>query len=107
MGSIGRLVQTGAVVTLHTGQPLSPSDAVATTPTLLGAGLVESGNEATNSGRVEMEAMSTGIVRYAALWIDGQLESTAQLDRSEDVQVGQTVYFAAGALRLRRMPWRS
>lgn len=107
MGAIGRLLQTGAVVTLHTGQPLSAGDAIATTPTLIGSSLIETGNEATNGRRVEMEATRSGIVRYAALWIDGQLESTGMLDRSESVEAGQVVYFPAGALRLRRMPWRS
>lgn len=99
MGIVGRIVQPGVVVTLHTAPGMSGE--LARSERLAGAILSEGNRYVTNLSRITLQANADGQARYFGVWIEGYLEATGKLSKVLVIARDSEPFFLPGQLRLR------
>lgn len=107
MGMIRRMAQPGVVVTLHAARPGSPNNALVKSERLSLTSFSEGSDFLVNRERIDMNVVSVGTIRYAAAWIENQLEGIGKLEKTERITASDLVYFPRGDLRLKREERRS
>lgn len=99
MGIVGRIIQTGVVVTLHSGPGIS--GVLARSETLPASMFSEGQRHVVNQQRINTRATGTGRAQYVGIWIDGHMEGQGKINRRIQVAPGDEHFFPRGVLRVR------
>lgn len=101
MGIVGRIIQPGVTVSLHSALPKTRGHVeLGRSRETPGAAFSERGRTAVNLVQMPVFIERQGTARYVAIWIEEELEGVGKLLFPVPVEPEDQVYFPRGQFRM-------
>lgn len=103
MGIVGRIIQPGVTVSLHSTIPKARGQGeLGRSRELPSAAFSERGRYAVNLVQLDVPCDRRGTARYVAVWIEGELEGVGELEYPLPVEPRDIAHFPRGKFRMVR-----
>lgn len=103
MGIVGRIIQPGVTVSLHSTPPKSRGhNELGRSREMPGPAFSERDRYAVNLVRLDVPIDRQGTARYVAVWIEGELEGVGRLEYPVPVEPRDIPHFPRGQFRMVR-----